>query len=72
MDEQKRLEVKEEAFIGILINMNLSDKEVATIATALNTEDQMDEMYNFLKKRDFKATKQEIWNETGRIIKKHK
>ena len=72
MNETERLKLKEDAFIGILINMNLPKEERVTIAAALDTEEQMDELYYFLKNRDFKATSQEILNETGRIIKKYK
>ncbi|MBE6772761.1 MAG: hypothetical protein E7544_00910 [Ruminococcaceae bacterium] len=59
------------AFVNILANL-LPKEEAATIAASLETKEQKEEMFDFLQKRDFKATKQEIWNETGRIIKKHK
>lgn len=68
MKASKKMRV---AFVNILANL-LPKEEAATIAASLESKEQKEELFDFLQKRDFKVPQQEIWNETGRIIKKYR
>ena len=63
------LEEKEIAFVNLLAC--LIPAKTAAVAACLNTEEEMMEMFYFLKKKNYIATKQEILNECGRIIEKY-
>ena len=64
------LEEKEIAFVNLLACL-IPAKTAAAVAACLNTEEEMMEMFYFLKKKNYIATKQEILNECGRIIEKY-
>ena len=64
------LEEKEIAFVNLLACL-IPAKTAAAVAAFLNTEEEMMEMFYFLKKKNYIATKQEILNECGRIIEKY-
>lgn len=64
------LEEKEIAFVNLLACL-IPAKTAAAVAASLDTEEEMMEMFYFLKKKNYIATKQEILNECGRIIEKY-
>lgn len=59
------------AFVNILAHL-LPKEEAAAIAAALDTKEEMEEMFDFLQERNFKVPQQELRNKAGEIMKKSK